>query len=158
MAEPHFECCCAFGCRPGKEHRNLSTRPNSTINRIAKGCERRLRAAEDTYRARGLPADIAGPLTAEVVRRHLQAAMGAAMVGNSKALLAAERLRLEAAGVGLSNADKVKRLTELRATILKAAARRELALRKIEGAEFMPRPVHPELAIYRQGQVERLAR
>ena len=31
------------------------------------------------------------------------------------------------------------------------------AWREIEGAEFMPRVVHPELAIYKQAAVERLA-
>ena len=62
-------------------------------------------------------------------------------------------------GHGISAPDKQRRLDELRGAILKAAARRELALRAVEGVgEFQPRPVHPELLIYRQAEVERLAR
>ena len=50
-------------------------------------------------------------------------------------------------------------LAELRAAILRAAARRELALRAVEAVgEFKPRPVHLELLIFRQAEVERLAR
>jgi hypothetical protein len=43
--------------------------------------------------------------------------------------------------------------------ILRTAARRELAIRAVEAVgEFQPRPVHPELLIFKQAEVERLAR
>jgi len=31
-------------------------------------------------------------------------------------------------------------------------------VREIEGAVFMPRPVHPELLVYQRADIERLAR
>ena len=47
----------------------------------------------------------------------------------------------------------------LRAAILKAAARQELALREVEReGEFYARPGHPGLAIYRRGDVEQTGR
>jgi hypothetical protein len=60
-------------------------------------------------------------------------------------------------GEGLAAADKLRKSNELRRQILRAAAKRELGLRA-EGAELMPRVIHPELAIYRQAAVEQLAR
>jgi hypothetical protein len=87
-----------------------------------------------------------------------QAVLGACMVAGGDKLLQVERQRIEAQGEGMSAADKARRLDQLRGAILKAAAKRELALRAIEGTEFMPRTVHPELAIYRQAAVEQLAR
>jgi hypothetical protein len=59
---------------------------------------------------------------------------------------------------GLTASDKARRITELQAAILRAAAKRELAVREVEGAEFMPRPVHPELLVYKRADVEQLAR
>ena len=78
------------------------------------------------------------------------------VVGGDK-LLKVERERVTAQGEGLTAADKTRRLAELRGPILKAAARRELELRAIEGDDFLPRPVHPELVIFKQAEVERLA-
>jgi len=43
-------------------------------------------------------------------------------------------------------------LDQLRGSILRAAAQRELALREAES--FLPRPVHPELAIFKSSDVE----
>jgi hypothetical protein len=86
--------------------------------------------------------------------------VGMAMVANRKALLDSERARIKTlAEAGISATDRRRRLDQLSAAILRAAARRELALREIEGAgEFQPRPVHAELAIFQRGEVERLAR
>jgi len=78
-------------------------------------------------------------------------------VGADK-LLQAERKRIAAQGEGLAAADKARRLEQLHGAILHAAARRELAVREIEGEGFVPRPVHPELAIYKRTAVEALAR
>jgi hypothetical protein len=81
------------------------------------------------------------------------------MVADRKALIDSERQRIKAATEGgISATDKQRRLDQLRAAILKAAAKRELALRKVEGDDFMVRSVHPELAIFKQAEVERLAR
>jgi len=52
----------------------------------------------------------------------------------------------------MSNKDR--KLDQLRGSILRAAARRELALREAEGDGFLPRPVHPELAIFQSSDVE----
>ena len=49
------------------------------------------------------------------------------------------------------------KLDELRGAILRAAAKREFAVREIEGDGFLPRPVYPELAICKEAAVERLA-
>jgi hypothetical protein len=54
---------------------------------------------------------------------------------------------------------KQRRLDQLRAAILQAAARRELALRETEReGEFQPRLVHAELSSYERSAVQRLAR
>ena len=71
-------------------------------------------------------------------QRH-QAAIGAAMIANLKALLDSKRVRVRAETA----------LDQLRGATLKVVAKRELALRA--------RPVHPELAIYKEAAVERLA-
>ena len=49
------------------------------------------------------------------------------------------------------------KLDELRGAILPAAAKRVFAVREIEGDGFLPRTVYPELAIYKEAAVERLA-
>ena len=67
--------------------------------------------------------------------------------------------RIAAQGEGMSASDKQRRLADLDHAILKAAAKRELLVREQEAAgDFSPRPVHPELLVYRQADVERLAR
>ena len=94
----------------------------------------------------------------DVHQRH-QATIGAAVVANKKALLDSERARIKAATEGgIAAPDKARRLEELRRAILKAAAKRELFVREIEGSEFLRRPTHAELAVFKQADVERLAR
>ena len=56
----------------------------------------------------------------------------------------------------VTSAENGRKLEQLAASVFRTAAKRELALRTIEGAEFMPRPVHPELVIFRQADVEGL--
>ena len=120
--------------------------------------ERRLQQAEAVFRQYGAGLDgWPAVLPEEAVRRH-QAAIGAAMVANGKALSDSERARVKAVTAnGIAAADKRQRLDQIRAAILKAAARREIEARKVEGTEFMARPVHPELIVCRQGDLERLA-
>lgn len=116
----------------------------------------RLREAEGVYRQWGFDASAGHPGEAQYMQR--QSLIGALMVVNSAALLKTERQRIEAQGEGLSAPAKAERLDELRRQILKAAAKRELAVREIErDGEFQPRVIHPELAIYRQAAVERAA-
>jgi hypothetical protein len=94
----------------------------------------------------------------EMAYRRYQAAVGAAMIANPKALLDSERVRIRAETAnGVPAADKARRLDQLRRQILQAAARRELLVRDLEGDNFMVRPVHPELVVYRRAEVERLA-
>jgi hypothetical protein len=129
--------------------------PRTIAERYAE-TEARLREAEGVYRQWGFDASAGHPGAAQHMRR--QSLIGALMVVNSAALLKAERQRIEAQGEGLSPPAKAQRLDELRCQILKAAARRELAVREIErDGEFQPRVIHPELAIYRQAAVERQA-
>ena len=99
------------------------------------------------------------PVLPETAYQRQQAAIGAAMVANGKALLDSERARIKAETAnGVTAADRARRLAELRAAVLKLAARRELALREVErDGEFQPRVIHPELAIYKEAAVERLA-
>jgi hypothetical protein len=125
---------------------------------IAERCaeaEAELRSAEALYQSHGLKVSAEHP--AEHAHLQRQALIGAMMAAGGDKLLQVERQRIEAQGEGMSAADKTRKLDQLRGAILKAAAKRELALRAIEGAEFMPRAVHPELAIYKQAAVERLA-
>ena len=117
--------------------------------------EARLREAEDIYRRFGLGVTAGDPREAAHLRQ--QALLGAMMVVGSAQLLKVERARIEARGEGLSKREKTERIAQLRRQIERLAAKRELAVREIEGDGFMPRPVHAELAIYRQGDVERLA-
>jgi hypothetical protein len=121
--------------------------------------EAQLQDAENVFRRFGTGiSDVAVTLPEIIARRH-KAAIGAALVANKKAVIDAERQRVkEQTAGGLSASEKQRRLAELRGALLRAAAKRELALRAVEGAEFHPRPVHPELVVYRQGDLERLAR
>ena len=107
-----------------------------------------LRSAEALYRTRGLRPAALHPAEQE----HLQrlAVVGMCMVIDADKLLKAEHQRIAAEGEGMSAADKARRLDQLRGAILKAAARRELAVRQIA--------VHPELAVCQRRQVEQLAR
>jgi hypothetical protein len=80
------------------------------------------------------------------------------MVAAPDKLLQVERQRIEAAAEGLSAVDRARKLGELQRAILRTAAKRELAVREIEGDDnFMVRPVHPELIVYKRTEVERLA-
>jgi hypothetical protein len=129
--------------------------PRTIAERFAE-TEVRLREAEGVYRQWGLDVSARHPGEAQHLQR--QSLIGALMVVNSAALLKAERERIAAAGEGLSAVDKARTLDQLRGAILKAAAKRELTLRTIEGAEFLPRPgPHPELAVWKLAAVERLA-
>ena len=95
----------------------------------------------------------------EHVYERRQAMVGMAIVANKKALLDAERQRVKAATEGLSSADKARRLDQLRAAVLRAAAKRELLVREREVAgEFQLRPVHPEFVIFQRADLEQLAR
>ena len=118
--------------------------------------ERQLKQAEQLYRERGLDPAASHPV--EQVQLQRLAVVGALMVAAGDELLQTERQRIEAQGEGLSAPDKARKLAELRRAVLRTAAQREIELRKIEGdGEFRPRPVHPELAIWKQAAVERLA-
>jgi hypothetical protein len=86
-----------------------------------------------------------------------QAFVGMMMAANGPALLKVERMRIEQAGEGMSAIDRSKRLAEIDASLLKAAAKRELLVREIEGAEFMPRPVHAELVVFPLADPQRMA-
>ena len=78
---------------------------------------------------------------AEHVHQRRQAAIGASVVANKKVLLNSERSRIQSLTQGgISRADKLRRLDDLNRQILRAAARKELALREIESdGEFQPR-------------------
>jgi hypothetical protein len=117
--------------------------------------EGKLREAEQVFRTYGLGVSAGHP--AETAHLQRQAAIGACMVVGSAQLLAAERERIASAGEGLSQRERTERLAQLRREIERLAAQRELALRAVEGDGFLPRPVHPELLIYKQADVERLA-
>jgi hypothetical protein len=94
---------------------------------------------------------------AEHAHLQRQSLIGAIMVTAGDKLLRAERQRIEQQGEGLTAADKARRLDQLLGAILRTAARRELAVREIEGDGFMVRPVHPELLVYKRADLERLA-
>src|SRR5260370_31315078 len=99
--------------------------------------------AEATFRRLGPGlGGVVSQLPEYVAERH-RAMVGLALVANRKAVIDSERSRVRAATEGgISAADKVRRLDELRRQIMKAAAKRELAVRGIEGDGFMPRPLH----------------
>jgi hypothetical protein len=136
----------------------VANKPPS-FDEVWPGVEQTLTDAEAVFRRIGPGLDhVGGPLLPEHAWHRHQAMIGASMVANRKAVLDSERARIRAAtDGGLSQADRTRRLDQLRASILKAAANRELLVREIEGADFTPRPVHPELLVYPQAEVERLA-
>jgi hypothetical protein len=137
------------------ESDRVSRMPPTVAERFAV-IEAEYRQAERLYRERGLKIDTGHP--AETVHLQRLAVIGACMVVGADKLLRAERERIAQAGEGLSGADKARRLDQLRRQVLQVAARRELALREVEGeGEYRPRDAHPELAIFRQADVERLA-
>lgn len=119
--------------------------------------EAELDQAEATFRRIGPQLGFVSQLPEHVYERR-QAMVGMVMVANRPALIDAERARIKAATAGgLSQADRTKRLDQLRAAILMAAARKEIALRQIEGTEFQMRSVHPEFVVFRRAEVERIA-
>jgi hypothetical protein len=122
--------------------------------------EAELAEAEATFRRLGpqLGGRFVSPLQEHVEERH-RAMVGMAVVANRKAVVDSERSRVRAATEGgMSVTDKQRRLDQLRGAILQASAKRELLVRATEGdGEFQPRVIHPELAIYKQAAVERLA-
>lgn len=137
------------------EVRSLVQMPRTIAERVAEA-ERELRDAENVYRSYGLRASAGHPGEAAHLQR--QALIGLCMVVGADKILKAERARIEHQGEGMSATDKQRRLEQLRAAILRAAARRELAFRAVEGeGEFRARDVHPELLIYKQTAVEGLA-
>jgi hypothetical protein len=114
-----------------------------------------LRDAERLYQTRGLK--VSAPHPGETAHLQRQALIGLCMVVGADKILKVERQRIEQQGEGLTAADKARKLDDLRRAVLHTAAKREIAVRAVEGGEFLPRVVHPELAIYRQAAVERLA-
>ena len=94
----------------------------------------------------------------EHVHQRRQAMVGMALVANRRAIVDSEQARIKAQTEGgISATAKSHRLAELRRAVLRSAAQRELELRKIEGDDFAIRSVHPELVIFTQAAVERLA-
>jgi hypothetical protein len=122
--------------------------------------ESELDAAEATFRRVGPGLGSAPPRLPEMIHQQRQALVGMALVVGRKAVVEAERQRVkEQTAGGLSASEKQRRLEQLRGAILRAAAKRELALRAVEGVgEFRPRAVHAELAVFKRADVERLAR
>jgi hypothetical protein len=119
--------------------------------------EAELRQAEQLYRKHGLAVSGTGHPT-ETAHLQRQAVIGLCMVVGADKILKVERDRIAAAGEGVTAADKTKRLADLDRAILWTAAKRELLLREQEApGEFRTRDVHPELLIYKQADVERLA-
>ncbi len=135
----------------------IARMPATIAERFAQR-EAELRAAERLYREQGLAVSGAGHPT-ETAHLQLQAQIGVMMVIDPDKILKVERDRITAAGEGMTAADKAKRLADLDRAILRTAAKRELFLREHEApGQFLPRlEVHPELAVFRQADVERLA-
>lgn len=118
--------------------------------------EAQLRDAEALYQTHGLRVSAGHPAEHAYLQR--QALIGLCMTVGSDKILKTERARIEQQGEGMTAADKARRLQQLRGQILRAAARRELAVREVEGDGFMPRPVHAELAVFGRTAVQALAR
>jgi hypothetical protein len=135
-------------------------RAGPVFDEVWAGVEAQLLEAEAAFRRHGPQLGVVVSELPEYRYQRRQIEIGAAMVANPKALLDSERARIKAQTEGgISATDRQRRLDQLRAAILRAAGQRELALREVEGeGEFLPRPVHPELAIFRHGEVERLTR
>jgi hypothetical protein len=138
--------------------RKLQSAP-SAFAEVWPAIEAGLDQAQATFTRLGPLIGVVPRLPEHVHERHL-AMVGMALAANRKAIVDSERARIRAATEGgIGTADKARRLDEIRAAILRTAAKRELALRKVEGeGEFRPRPTHPELLIFPQAEVERLAR
>lgn len=134
----------------------IARMPATIAERFAQ-TEAELRHAEQLYRTHGLGVSAGHPTEAMHLQR--QALIGAMMVVGADKILKVERDRIAAAGEGMTADDKAKRLGDLDRAILRTAAKRELLLREHEApGEFLPRlEVHPELAVFRQADVERLA-
>jgi hypothetical protein len=134
-------------------------RAPSSFDEVWPAVEAELAEAEATFRRLGPQLGGFVSQLPEHVYERRQAMVGMAIVANKKAVLDSERARVKAQTEGgISATDKRRRLDQLRAAILRAAAQRELALREVEGeGEFRPRDIHPELLIHRQADVERLA-
>jgi hypothetical protein len=111
--------------------------------------EASLRACEEAYRTHGLQP--AGHPDAQRI------VVGMCMVVGADKVLKAEHQRIAALGEGMAAADKERRLTHLRAALLAAACRRELALMDLPGSLLAPREVHPELIVYPRAELERIA-
>jgi hypothetical protein len=128
-----------------------------TVSERYAAAEAELLEAERIFRTYGLSPS--APLPGATAHLQRLAAIGAAMIANPAAILKATHQRIAAVGAGMSAVDKQRRLEELRRQILRAAARRELALREVERAgEFLPRPtVHPELVVATHGYLVQMA-
>jgi hypothetical protein len=137
------------------EVRSVEHMPPTIAERYSE-VEGAMREAEAVYRRLGLGASAGHP--AEHAHLQRQVLIGACMVAAGDKLLKVERQRIEKQGEGLTAADKARKLDQLKAAILRTAAQRELALREVEGDGFLPRPIHPELLVFPQAEVERLAR
>jgi hypothetical protein len=57
----------------------------------------------------------------------------------------------------MAAADKERGLEHLLTPVLAAACRRKLALRQIEGIDFLPRGVHSELMVWPQVELKCIA-
>jgi hypothetical protein len=134
-------------------------RAPKSFDEVWPAVEAELAEAEATFRRLGPTlSGVISSLPEHVAERH-RAMVGMALVANKKAVLDSERSRVGAATEGgMSATDRQRRLDQLRGAILQASAKRELLVRATEGdGEFQPRVIHPELAIYKQAAVERLA-
>jgi|HubBroStandDraft_6_1064221.scaffolds.fasta_scaffold1476440_1 hypothetical protein len=136
-------------------------RAPSSFDEAWPAVEAELDQAEATFRRLGPQLSGVVSQLPEHVHERRQAMVGLVMVTNKKAVIDSERARIKAQTEGgISATDKQRRLDQLRAAVLRASANRELLVRatEVEG-EFAPRPgLHPELAVFRRADVERLAR
>lgn len=128
--------------------------PPTIAERFA-AAEAELLEAERIFRTFGL--NPSAPHPGETAYLQRLAVVGCCMIVGSAAILKATHQRIAAQGEGLTAADKASKLNDIRRRVLSIAAKRELAVREIEGDGFMIRPVHPELLIFPQAEVERLA-
>jgi hypothetical protein len=131
--------------------KHLRSKAPSSFDEIWPAVEAELDQAEAAFRRLGPQLSGFVSQLPEHVHQRYQATIGAVMVANRKALIDCERTRVKAATEGgMSATDKQRRLDQLRAAVLRAAAQRELALRDVEGDGFQPRPAHAELSIYNE--------
>jgi hypothetical protein len=93
------------------------------------GVQAELDQAEATFRRLGPQLSGVVSQLPEHVHERRQAMVGMAIVANKKAVIDSERARIKSQTEGgISAADRKRRLDQLRAAILGAAAQRELAL------------------------------